>query len=402
MQYISFSDSVLKAGEGVWILSFKARKIDLSGFPVSHTDEDSTRVLLKKGWNQIGVPSGYHLNLADLKFLQPGSETELTSDAVFANYLSPAVYWYQSSNLQAGYQWSMIEATIVTPWRGYWVYANREVTIVYARTPAFPDNADLQPSDVDAVNPDNLTKKSVSANDWQLSLDVKNDLHNDQGNIIGITEAAGTLPIYEPPHLDDYCSAYFSSDDGNVTQDLRNPFSDLREVKEWKYYVSSSNSGQKHTINWQRWGQESGIYLYLVDQVHEKIINLSESDDYEFTSSSQNHPFKIYATMDAGFTPKIIPVSYKLLQNYPNPFNPNTTIKFGIPESGDNKRVSLKIFNILGQEVSTLVNGNMEAGYHEIKWNGSNQRGVPVSSGVYFYRLIGEGIHQVKKMVLIR
>ena len=106
--------------------------------------------------------------------------------------------------------------------------------------------------------------------------------------------------------------------------------------------------------------------------------------------------------MDAGFAPKIIPVSYKLLQNYPNPFNPNTTIKFGIPESGDNKLVSLKIFNILGQEVSTLLNGNMEAGYHEVKWNGLNQHGFSVASGIYFYRLIGEGIHQVKKMVLIR
>jgi len=401
-QYISFTDSVLKAGQGVWILSFKPRKFDVSGFSVSTADQDSTHLLLKKGWNQIGVPSGYHLNLGDLKFLEPGSDIEISHDVVFTNYLSPAIYWYQSSDLQSGYKWEIIDSTIVSPWRGYWVHANQEVTIVYSRMPAFPKSVNRQVSDIDALNPGNLTKKSATANDWKLSLNVTNDQYNDLGNFIGISESNKELPIYEPPHLDEYCSAYFSATEGKITQDLRQPFTDLREIKEWQFNVSSSNTGKKHTINWQNWSEESGIYLYLVDQVHEKVINLSEDNSYVFTSSSENHQFKVYATMDAVFAPKIIPVSYKLLQNYPNPFNPNTTIKFGIPESGDNKLVSLKIFNILGQEVSTLLNGNLEAGYHEVKWNGLNQHGFSVASGVYFYRLIGEGIHQVKKMVLIR
>jgi hypothetical protein len=401
-KYISFTDSVLKAGQGVWILSFKPRKFDLSGFSVSTADHDSTHLLLKKGWNQIGVPSGYHLNLADLKFLNPGTETEISRDVVFSNYLSPAIYWYQSSNLQSGYKWSMIDSTIVSPWLGYWVYANQEVTIVYSRIPAFPKSVNRQVSDREVLIPGNLTKKSVTANDWKLSLNVTNERHNDPGNFIGISESNTELPVYEPPHLDEYCSAYFSAPDGKITQDLRQPFADLREIKEWQLNVSSSNTGKKHTINWQRWSEESGIYLYLVDQVHEKVINLSEENSYVFTLSSENYQFKVYATMDASFSPKIIPVTYKLLQNYPNPFNPSTTIKFGIPESGDNKLVSLKIFNILGQEVSTLLNGNMKAGYHEVKWNGLNQHGFQVASGVYFYRLLGEGIHQVKKMVLIR
>ena len=146
----------------------------------------------------------------------------------------------------------------------------------------------------------------------------------------------------------------------------------------------------------------SGVYLYLADQINEKVINLGDKNIFEFTSSSENHKFMVYSTMDANFTPQIIPVSYKLLQNYPNPFNPNTTIKFGIPEEGNNKLVSLKIYNILGQQVTSLINKNMKAGYHEVQWNSLNQQGLPVASGVYFYRLIGEGIHQVKKMVLIK
>ena len=403
MQYVSYTDSTLKAGQGFWILSFRIRKIDVSGLSVSTQDADLVHLTLVKGWNQIGVPSGYHLNLGDLKYLKPGSDIEIPKDEVFSNYLSRSIYWYRSLSLDAGYEWSMIDTTIVTPWRGYWVHANQEVTLVYSRIPAFPEYVNLQNSSTaDIADANNLTKKTYTATDWQLSFSVANDKHRDAENVIGISEANAGLPIYEPPHLDDYCSAYFSSEEGNITQDLRKPFTDLREVKKWRFNVSSSSTGKRHKLSWKKWSEESGVYLYLVDQIDEKVINLSEKNIFEFTSSSENHKFLLYATMDANFAPQIIPVSYKLLQNYPNPFNPNTTIKFGIPDEGNNKFVSLKIFNILGQEITTLINKNMKSGYHEVQWNGINRQGLPVASGVYFYRLIGEGIHQVKKMVLLK
>jgi len=403
MQYVSYTDSILKAGQGFWILSFRARKLDISGLSVSTQDADSVHLTLVKGWNQIGVPSGYHLNLGDLKYLKPGSNIEIPKDEVFSNYLSPSIYWYRSLSLDAGYAWSMIDTTIASPWRGYWVHANQEVTLVYSRLPAFPEYVNLHNSSTTNIaDANNLTKKTYTANEWQLSFSVVNDKHRDAGNVIGISEADVGLPIYEPPHLDDYCSAYFSSEEGNITQDLRKPFTDLREVKKWRFNVSSSSAGKRHTLSWTKWSEESGVYLYLVDQIDEKVINLSDGNVFEFTSSSENHKFLLYATMDANFAPQIIPVSYKLLQNYPNPFNPNTTIKFGIPEDGNNKLVSLKIFNILGQEITTLINKNMKSGYHEVQWNGINHQGLPVASGVYFYRLIGNGIHQVKKMVLLK
>ncbi len=402
-EYISYTDSTIRAGQGVWILSLRPRKLDVSNLPVTNQDVDSTHLTLVKGWNQIGVPAGYHLDLGNFKYLKPGSDIEISKDEVFTKYLSPGIYWYQSSILNEGYNWSKIDTTIAAPWRGYWVHATEPVTLVYPRTPAFPASVNIRDASLTGIaGTNNLGKRTMNANQWQLSFNVSNTQHQDAGNVIGISESETSLPIYEPPHLDEYCAAYFPSEQGNITQDLRKPFDDLREVKEWRFVVSSSSTGKKHTLSWEKWNGESGIYLYLVDQMNEKIVNLGEENNYEFTSASENNKFLVYATMDASFAPKIIPVSYKLLQNYPNPFNPNTTIRFGIPENGDNKLVSLKIYNILGQEVSTLINENMKAGYHEIKWNGLNRQGISVASGVYFYRLIGEGIHQVKKMVLIR
>jgi len=88
------------------------------------------------------------------------------------------------------------------------------------------------------------------------------------------------------------------------------------------------------------------------------------------------------------------PVQFELSQNYPNPFNPGTTIKFSIPQSSN---VTLKIFNTLGQEVSTVLNQNMEAGIHTIDFNASE-----LNSGVYFYRLDAGQFSEVKKMTLIK
>jgi len=88
------------------------------------------------------------------------------------------------------------------------------------------------------------------------------------------------------------------------------------------------------------------------------------------------------------------PVQFDLSQNYPNPFNPSTTIKFSIPQSSN---VTLKIFNTLGQEVSTLLDQNMEAGSHTINFDASD-----LNSGIYFYKLDAGSYSEVKKMTLIK
>ena len=93
------------------------------------------------------------------------------------------------------------------------------------------------------------------------------------------------------------------------------------------------------------------------------------------------------------------PSEFALDQNYPNPFNPSTKIQFEIPASS---RVSLKIYNSLGEEVATLVDNIMNAGTHSVEWNGKNHFNSTVASGVYFYRLTAENFVQTKKMLMIK
>ena len=100
---------------------------------------------------------------------------------------------------------------------------------------------------------------------------------------------------------------------------------------------------------------------------------------------------------------QLIPNQFELSQNYPNPFNPSTTIRFAIPE---NANVKLRVYNLLGEEITTLFNGDMSAGYHSVDWNAS-RNGRQLSSGVYFYSIDATGVSgkefiSTKKMILLK
>jgi len=89
-----------------------------------------------------------------------------------------------------------------------------------------------------------------------------------------------------------------------------------------------------------------------------------------------------------------IPTEFSLSQNYPNPFNPSTTIEFSLPKEAD---VILKVYNLLGQEVATLLSTQMKAGYHKVKFDASG-----ISSGVYLYKIQSGDFSAVKKLILLK
>jgi hypothetical protein len=92
--------------------------------------------------------------------------------------------------------------------------------------------------------------------------------------------------------------------------------------------------------------------------------------------------------------------AFSLRQNAPNPFNPTTEISFVVPDGGAN--VSLRVYDITGRLVRTLVEGNEPAGTRSVTWSGENDRGQPVPSGTYFYHLTGPSFSEKKKMVFLQ
>ncbi|NUQ42566.1 MAG: T9SS type A sorting domain-containing protein, partial [Calditrichaceae bacterium] len=94
-----------------------------------------------------------------------------------------------------------------------------------------------------------------------------------------------------------------------------------------------------------------------------------------------------------------MPREFALQQNYPNPFNPETRIKFQLPSA---QAVTLTVYNVLGQKVRTLINERLEAGYYEAVWDGLNEQGQTLASGVYLYRMEAGDYRTVRRMVLLK
>ncbi len=148
-------------------------------------------------------------------------------------------------------------------------------------------------------------------------------------------------------------------------------------------YLGNLNMGS-HTIT--IYGREA-VSSVMLDQI---VI----SSDAYFTANDNNFNAATNKNITEIKDSDLKPNEYKLLQNYPNPFNPSTIIQFSVPNEGN---VSLKIYNILGAEIATLINESKPAGTYNVTFNASD-----LSSGVYFYKLVTPNFFEIKKMLLVK
>ncbi|HTR82374.1 MAG TPA: T9SS type A sorting domain-containing protein [Bacteroidota bacterium] len=149
-----------------------------------------------------------------------------------------------------------------------------------------------------------------------------------------------------------------------------------------------------------------GSYTQFTIPISYLSGDVPDNAKIEFTivpgPSSALHLGSYFLIDDVSFGPstvvseiaKPVPTTFNLAQNYPNPFNPSTTIEFSIPQNG---RVKLKVYDILGNEVATLVDREMSAGHYSATWNAKNN-----SSGVYFYRLTAGSSTEIKRLILMK
>ena len=135
-------------------------------------------------------------------------------------------------------------------------------------------------------------------------------------------------------------------------------------------------------------------YLGMIVDVTDIVAEEDETNNTRYVSDPQ-----VNIATDIPDEPSQLPERYELLQNYPNPFNAGTLLMVRLPSDSD---IELVIFDIRGQVVNRLYKGRKTSGEHTILWNGQDQAGRDVSSGIYFCRLIGGEIQQTVRMLLIR
>lgn len=161
-------------------------------------------------------------------------------------------------------------------------------------------------------------------------------------------------------------------------------------------------------FTWER-KEVNGDWQIIASGAQARTLSASGNDDfwlrctvtdyYGDTQTSAAFQVEIEALTGIDIPGSAIPAQMVLIGNYPNPFNPETVIRYGL---NDRARVMLQIYNSLGQSVRTLVNETQSAGYQAMRWDGKNDYGDPLPSGIYFYRLTAGGYTAAKKMLLVR
>ncbi len=179
---------------------------------------------------------------------------------------------------------------------------------------------------------------------------------------------------------------------------------------------SAASVRGKVTIDWRMGGGQKGPGFHVLrsltatggfERISTEIITADEEGytylDRDVRSNVKYHYMLESVTTGERFGPLAVrvdpPGQFSLNQNAPNPFNPTTSIRYELPNT---VQVTLKVYNLLGQEVRLLVNARQEAGFHTIIWNGRNVAGRSVSSGVYFYRIEAGEFTKAKKMLLLK
>lgn len=176
----------------------------------------------------------------------------------------------------------------------------------------------------------------------------------------------------------------------------------------WQTATESNNFGFDVELsyvdeNWKKVGFVEGNGTTVQPKSYKFILEDLQPGEYEFrlkqidTDGAFEYSHAVTAFIG-------VPVDFVLQQNFPNPFNPTTTISFQIPEitNGSAAKTSLKVYNLLGQEVITLVDEFKPPGSYSIAWNAKDKNGLAVPSGIYLYRLQSGNFSSMKKMILVK
>ncbi|MFB0515579.1 MAG: LamG-like jellyroll fold domain-containing protein, partial [Candidatus Neomarinimicrobiota bacterium] len=317
-------------------------------------------------------------------------------------FIGPYTYGEFGSGGQEGWSTGQVQETF-EPWGGYIIYNNTDQTQTLGVKPA-------------SMAKTILAKEGADQSDgWLVQLTVEGERFYDGGNTIGrlpdAREGRDDFDTPEPPLLEECIALTMERSDWAGGSPLFT--SDIRSLEEvngiWDLDLHTRGETGPVAITYEFQGEVPlDIRVVFLDLVRRLICDLIAGQKMEpITGYNEKIPyhFKVIAGTPDYVQGTIaealaqLPEEFALSQNYPNPFNPSTVIEYALPEPA---RVSLRVYNLLGREIVTLIDDWRDIGYHEVIWNGRERAGIPAASGIYFAVFQAEGILRTRKMVLLK
>jgi hypothetical protein len=292
----------------------------------------------------------------------------------------------------------VLKENIMNPWAGYAIYTDYEDASINLVT---FNNDNIQR---------NVSRKSDN-NGWLITLAAETNLYVDHSVMIGRTNESydeiDNSDIPNLPRIENGVSVAISHNGGNSYDFSK----DLRSVNTqngvWNISINSKpNSGEiKFSVN-EIASLPDGVIISVLDiqnrNVYENIF-----EELIVINNNYNLGYELkFIVGDPGYVQTkilelltIIPSEFVLDKNFPNPFNPITKMYYSLPKRS---LVSVKVYNMLGQEVVTLLNKEQSFGRYSISWNGRDSFGKEVSSGVYFAEIRASNKRRINKMLLMK
>ncbi len=356
---LSQLDIELPPGKALWLVTRNSVTLDLDN-GLSLPADQPYSVSLKRGWNMIATPFAFPVSWADIDAVHP------------LRYFD-------------GVDWLFVSA--LEPYKGYAVYVERDTTINIVAEEGTSARKVHKPNPL------------LAGEKWHIQLSVQTKSLKDMFNFAGVHPRANDrrdcYDYPEPPPIGSFAALYFVDEQQkHFSTNYRKPdqkgyvfpFEVLNnENEEMTIFLTPSNLPAD--FGWLVLSPETGI------KYKGNVIRCSATKcRYQLVVGTKEFLREVSASY------KTLPVKFELRQNYPNPFNPVTRIAFQLPNT---EKVSLNVFNILGQRIKTLINNRaLQAGYYSLRWDGDNDYGKKVSAGIYFLQFRSDNYYKTIKMIM--
>jgi hypothetical protein len=371
-EYDGSTQFVFKPGNGFWILSKNGFSVQKEIESVSLSQDNTYSIPIHTGWNIISNPF----------------EIPVPWNAVMqVNGVSESLWEFNSQ-----YE----SSALLEPYKGYYFFNSTGISDL--KIP-YPNGNGMNKPQGESINPAQT-----------ITLRLTGDGRESRAARIHLFEGRNTenesFRKYAPPG--DFEELGISIYNGEVET-------------EYKYFAEevsfTETDGMIYTIKTS--SLIKGSVDLAIDGLEGRsdynVVLIDRKTGREYNIADEVIPSVLYGTSEREFILLIgtktfiestkgllLPTVFSLAQNYPNPFNPETIIEYSIPEGERNVSVSLTVYNILGQKIRTLVDATHDAGFYSVIWDGNNDQGNKVASGLYIYTIRANAFTDIKRMMYLK
>ncbi|MGB9597525.1 MAG: FlgD immunoglobulin-like domain containing protein, partial [Candidatus Poribacteria bacterium] len=371
---------------GWWVMVFGDGSVRSVNIPGTSVDcQNPYSITLKAGWNNVANPFDFAVAWADNTVRIEYNEQQVTPTQSKANlWVDNRTFWYDYATNQYNIMVSNQNPPYSMPPKvGFWLYSlvNNAKLIIYPIESIF-------------ASPPSPFVHNEEKSIWKVSLSLNTDEGSDNVEAIVSDKNCTGINYIKPPSMP-FVSTRISIIDPNDNIEHSKGISQAKEQILWHIKVNTSSSGR---LIWKMENVPLNYNLILEDSLTSKVYDLKQINSIDIIGENYTHYFILKAFKQD------IPSKTRVLPNYPNPFNPETWIPFELSKPAN---VIIKIFSSDGRLIRTLDLGNKPAGSYITKdrsayWDGKDEFGEYVSSGIYFYITKIGNVESVRKMAVIK